>query len=306
MDALLQQYVTMLNAGDVSLEPMQDEESADAFLERAQEAGSRREMLKWIRKAREVEPDHVDAALMEIEETSKNPYEQEMRLFELQQKAEKQLREQGYFRKASIGDFWGLIETRPYMRVCQTYVGTLLMNRKMRLAAKACESMLRLCKNDRYTLIHLYGYLEEEQAAHKLFDAYNGDWGTRFPLAMAVLSYKQGKEEMAKKYLQVLLNNNKDTKKFFSAYGTKKMGAYASKMQLYAYFPDSIEELLLILAEHDYVYDSAHAFFLLGKGCASRHEEGKGHRLRKVAYVPAAEVYVALDGTGFPCAAACM
>lgn len=166
MDALLQQYVTMLNAGDVSLEPMQDEESADAFLERAQEAGSRREVLKWIRKARELEPDHVDAALMEIEETAKNPYEQEMRIFELQQKTEKQLREQGYFRKASIGDFWGLIETRPYMRVCQTYVGTLLMNRKMRLAAKACESMLRLCKNDnlgiRYTLIHLYGYLEEE------------------------------------------------------------------------------------------------------------------------------------------------
>ena len=104
-----------------------------------------------------------------------------MRLFELQQKAEKQLREQGYFRKASIGDFWGLIETRPYMRVCQTYVGTLLMNRKMRLAAKACESMLHLCKNDnlgiRYTLIHLYGYLEEGQAAHQLFGAYNGDWG---------------------------------------------------------------------------------------------------------------------------------
>lgn len=76
---------------------------------------------------------------------------------------------------------------------------------------------------------------------------------------MAVLSYKQGKEEMAKKYLQVLLNNNKDTKKFFSAYGTKKMGAYASKMQPYAYRSNSIEELLLMLAEHDYVYDSAQA-----------------------------------------------
>ena len=35
MDALLQQYVTMLNAGDVSLEPMQDEESADASLRTA-------------------------------------------------------------------------------------------------------------------------------------------------------------------------------------------------------------------------------------------------------------------------------
>ena len=84
MDALLQQYVTMLNAGDVSLEPMQDEESADAFLERVQEAGSRREVLKWIRKARELEPEHVDAALMEINMTAKEPCEQELRLFELQ------------------------------------------------------------------------------------------------------------------------------------------------------------------------------------------------------------------------------
>ena len=201
---------------------------------------------------------------------SSNPLSLTQEAAELQQKAEKQLREQGYFRKASIGDFWGLIETRPYMRVCQTYVGTLLMNRKMRLAAKACESMLRLCKNDnlgiRYTLIHLYGYLEEGQAAHKLFGVYDGGRGTRFPLAMALFSYKQGKEEMAQKYLQMLLNNNKDTKKFFSAYGTKKLGAYASKMQPYAYLPDSIEELLLILAEHDYIYDFAHAFFFWAKG----------------------------------------
>jgi len=80
-----------------------------------------------------------------------------------------------------------------------------------------------------------------------------------------VLSYKQGKEAAAKKYLQMLLNN-KDTKKFFSAYGTKKLGVYASKRQPYAYRPNSIEELLLILAEHDYVYDSAHAFFFWAKG----------------------------------------
>ena len=67
MDALLQQYVTMLNAGDVSLETMAEEESADVFLDRAQEAKSRRERLRWIQKAREIEPDHVNAALAEIE-----------------------------------------------------------------------------------------------------------------------------------------------------------------------------------------------------------------------------------------------
>ena len=43
MDALLQQYVTMLNAGDVSLEPMQDEELRMRFwsVRRRQEAGGR-------------------------------------------------------------------------------------------------------------------------------------------------------------------------------------------------------------------------------------------------------------------------
>lgn len=265
MEALPQQYTAMLNAGELSLESWHEEESADAFLERAQEAGSQRERLKWIRKARKLEPDHVDAALAEILEISKNPCEQEVQIFELLQKAEKQLRERGYFRKASIGDFWGLVETRPYMRVCHIYVETLLINRKMRLAARECESMLHLCKGDnlgiRYTLIHIYVYLEEEKAAQKLFDAYEGQEETRFPIAMALLSYKLGKEEAAQAYLQMLLNNNKDTKKFFSAYGTKKLESYVSGMQPDAYRPNSIEELLLILVDHGYVYDEEYAFF---------------------------------------------
>ena len=152
---------------------MPEEASADAFLDRAQEARSQRECLKWIRKARELEPEHVDAALVEINMTAKEPCEQELRLFELQQKAENQLRKQGFFTKEDIGHFWGLIETRPYMRVCHSYVEALLMNRKMRLAAKECESILRLCTSDnlgiRYTLIHIYAYLEEEKAAQKFF-----------------------------------------------------------------------------------------------------------------------------------------
>jgi len=221
MDALLQEYVTMVNEGSPLPASMLEEESADVFLDRAQEAGSRKERLKWIRKAREMEPEHVDAALAEIEMTAKNPCEQEQRLFELQQKAEKQLREQGFFTKDDIGSFWGLVETRPYMRVCHSYVMVLLVNRKMRLAVKECESMLRLCTSDnlgiRYTLIHIYARLEEEKAAQKFFKKCGEEWGTRFPLAMALLFYKIGKEVEARQYLQMLLDNNKDTKKFFPA-----------------------------------------------------------------------------------------
>lgn len=269
MDALLQEYVTMVNEGSPLPASMAEEESADVFLDRAQEAGSRKERLKWIRKAREMEPEHVDAALAEIEMTAKNPCEQEQRLFELQQKAEKQLREQGFFTKDDIGSFWGLVETRPYMRVCHAYVETLLVNRKMRLAVKECESMLRLCTSDnlgiRYTLIHIYARLEEEKAAQKFFKKCGEEWGTRFPLAMALLFYKIGKEVEARQYLQMLLDNNKDTKKFFSGYGTSKMESYISQMRPYAYRPNTMEELLLIFTDHAYAYEDVHAFFFWAK-----------------------------------------
>lgn len=269
MDALLQEYVKLMNEDSPLLASMAEEESADAFLDRAQEAKSQRERLKWIRKAREIEPDHVDAALAEIEMTAKNPYEEEMLLCELQQKAEKHLREQGDFCKETVGDFWLIVETRPYMRVCHAYVETLLMNRKMRLAAKECESMLRLCTSDnlgiRYTLIHIYARLEEEKAAQKFFKKCGEEWGTQFPLAMALLFYKIGKEVEARQYLQMLLDNNKDTKKFFSGYGTSKMESYISQMRPYAYQPNTMEELLLSFTDHAYAYEDVHAFFFWAK-----------------------------------------
>ena len=269
MEALLQEYVKIFNERARTLEPMPEEASADAFLDRAQEARSQRECLKWIRKARELEPEHVDAALMEINMTAKEPCEQELRLFELQQKAENQLRKQGFFTKEDIGHFWGLIETRSYMRVCHSYVEALLMNRKMRLAAKECESMLRLCTSDnlgiRYTLIHIYAYLEEEKAAQKFFKKCGEEWGTRFPLAMALLFYKLDKAEEARQYLQMLLDNNKDTKKFFSSYGTSKMETYIAQTMPYSYRPNTMEELFLIFMDYAYVYEEAYAFFFWAK-----------------------------------------
>lgn len=259
----------LVNEGSPLLASMAEEESADVFWDRAQEAKSRRERLRWIQKAREIEPDHVDAALAEIEMTAKNPYEEEMLLFELQQKAEKQLREQGDFGKEAIGDFWLLVGTRPYMRVCHAYVETLLVNRKMRLAAKECESMLRLCSRDnlgiRYTLIHIYAYLEEEKAAQNIFEKYHGAEETRLPLSMALLSYKLGKEEAARRYLQMLLDNTADVKKFFSAYGTKKMETYTETLSPYSYRPHTMEELFLIFTDHLYAYGDSPAFFFWAK-----------------------------------------
>ena len=121
----------MVNEEPPLLASMAEEESADVFWDRAQEAKSQRECLKWIRKAREIEAEHVEAALAEINMTAKNPCEQEQRLFELQQEAEKQLREQEFFAKDDIGSFWGLVETYSYIRVSHLYAMVLWVHRKM-------------------------------------------------------------------------------------------------------------------------------------------------------------------------------
>ena len=129
--------------------------------------------------------------------------------------------------------------------------------------------MLRLCSRDnlgiRYTLIHIYAYLEEEKAAQKIFKKYHGAEETRLSLAMALLSYKLGKEEAARKYLQMLLDNTKDVKKFFSAYGTKKMETYTETLSPYSYRPHTMEELFLAFTDHAYAYGDAHAFFFWAK-----------------------------------------
>ena len=72
---------------------------------------------------------------------------------------------------------------------------------RARLAAKECESMLRLCSRDnlgiRYTLTHIYAYLEEEKAAQKIFKKYHGAEERRLPLAMALLSYVNVNEKVS-------------------------------------------------------------------------------------------------------------
>ncbi|MGP1408490.1 hypothetical protein [Selenomonas sp.] len=50
MEDLLQEYVEVFNERARTLQPMVDEVSADAFLDRAQAARSRWERLKWIQK----------------------------------------------------------------------------------------------------------------------------------------------------------------------------------------------------------------------------------------------------------------
>ena len=113
-----------------------------------------------MNKALELEPDNLDAGRMMAELTAKNPYALMEKLSRLLEKGNRQMMKEGYFAPEYKGDFWGVIETRPYMRLRHLYMQTLTECGMPRRAARECEELLELCENDnlgvRYDLMHLY------------------------------------------------------------------------------------------------------------------------------------------------------
>ena len=260
MHEVFQQFMTEYNgkikAGPLSLEP------SDAYgcMEAAANADTEEEALKYAKKALKYDKNHLDAEVFIAELTEPDDDALRKKYDKLMKKAEIRLTEEGFFDEDCIGRFWGMIETRPYMRLRYTYVQLLMSMGKFRLAITHCEDMLRLCENDnlgvRYILMALYALFEDELQAQKLFKRYTGEQETLLLLPMITLYYKLDDYAKAKKYLKQLCNMNPEAKDFF----TKKfdeeemmeiMGSLAQTgMCRYA----SLEELIMGLMDHSYLY----------------------------------------------------
>lgn len=219
-------------------------QTADDYLELAENAPSKTKAIKYLKKACELDAENIDAELQLIDLTAKNDTEYLQRIEELLAKAKKQLEKEGYFEDDSIGEFWLMTETRPFMRVYCTYMDELMRSGKLRLAIEAGMDMLRLCENDnlgkRYDLMNCYAALEDEEAALALQSRYPDEKSTMFLLPLSVLFYRLGKEEQARQYLKELMEVNADTKKFFAAV----LSGRPPKIERspYGYRPGTIEE----------------------------------------------------------------
>ena len=96
---------------------------------------------KLIKKALKLDPENVDALkyLADVEEN----LDKALKMYEKAVKiAEKNLGKS--FFKENKGYFWGLIETRPYMRVSADYARCLFMNGEVDKSLKIYEDLLEL------------------------------------------------------------------------------------------------------------------------------------------------------------------
>ena len=246
-------------------------ETADDYLELAEQARSDKKCIEYLRKALELEPDNVDAQLQLIILTHKDKEDEQLaELQSLKEAAAKPLEQEGFFRD-DIGSFWTLWETRPYMRVCHTYFETLISCGMMRRAIDEGRRLLELCENDnlgvRYQLMHLYAYMEDELQALALHRKYDSYEETQMLLPLAVLYYKMNQFEKAENYIKRLAAVNKDTKKFLRAATTNRLEEHIFNMSPYGYQPFSIEELIEELMSCGYLFGSAPYFFQWAYKC---------------------------------------
>lgn len=239
-------------------------QTADDYLELAEDATTKKKQLEYLAKALELEPDNLDASRMAAELTSKKPEELLTALSALIEKGTSMMEADGYFQN-DMGDFWSVFETRPYMRLRHSYFELLIQCGMMRKAVGEAKELLRLCDNDnlgiRYELMHLYAFLENEDdalALHKEYDEYDT---TQMLLPLAVLYYKKADYARSLQYLRRLAKANKDTKKFLRIVASDRVDELMEEMNPYCYQPFTIEEFACEYFMNPYLFDSVDYFF---------------------------------------------
>ncbi|HEY4592308.1 MAG TPA: tetratricopeptide repeat protein, partial [Thermoanaerobaculia bacterium] len=175
------------------LEPSSQEGSprdrAEELLERAERALGRRGVL-LARQALEVWPDCADAYSFLARRAPDR--ESAVRLYELGMAAGERAMGAGAFEQA--GHFWGILETRPYMRARAGLAKVLVEQKRLGEAVEHYQEMLRLNPNDnqgvRHTLVNLLIELGRDEEAWRLFESYPED-GALLEFPRALLSFRR-------------------------------------------------------------------------------------------------------------------
>ena len=165
-----------------------------------------------------------------------------------------------YFRE-NMGYFWGIMETRPYMRALY---GTMEIYRDkgdLENAISIGERMLKLCVNDnmgvRHVLISALIEKSEITKAEALYRLYEGDYSAQWFYSRALLDFlKHGDSKVANKSLDEAFNYNAHVPRYLI--GAKKLPAHLP----FAYQWGSDEEAVLYAADASSTWRKTKELFL--------------------------------------------
>jgi tetratricopeptide (TPR) repeat protein len=189
--------------------------AAQELIYEAWEAGTRRERVALARRALEASELCADAWVLLAGEAAKTGIEKRDLLEKAVAAREEAIRQtlgEDAFEEDE-GDFWGILETRPYMRARAALADCLWEFGEREEAVAHWRDMLRLCPGDNLGIRHILGprLLELNQlgTARDLLEEYEepdfAEWGYSY----ALLQFKQGGATSgAAKALKAAIKNN--------------------------------------------------------------------------------------------------
>ena len=245
----LQEFIKMYNNGEIEYKntPLDD---AYEILEEAQNANNEKEALRLAKKAYEKSSECFDAILFQCD-LEKNGIKRMKLLNDGLEFEKNRLTKEKYFEKENIGHFYGIFETRPYIKGLVIKAEYLLEEGKLRQAANLCKEVLKLNENDnlgaRYLLMAIYAALEEKKDMLDLYKKYpEENLEMLFPLF--AIYYKIGNDKKAKDYLNRIDKCNSNFVKLFN--GSIKQ---SEKVDPGYYSRGDSSEIFMYLNRYDYL-----------------------------------------------------
>jgi len=202
------------------------EYAAQMLVYDAWEEGNKRKRIKLAKRALLIFPDCADAYNLLAEEAAKSPEEVKGYYHQGMEAGRRALGEKIF--KEGSGGFWGMLETRPYMRSLAGLMQCLWKEGKHDEAIKHARELLKLNPNDnqgiRYILISYLAELGNYDDLDKFMNKgnYKYDWAAEWLYTKALLAFvKNGGTPRAKKALSVALERNSHVPEYLT--GKKKI-----------------------------------------------------------------------------------
>lgn len=193
MEKELAQLSRMLDAAGDYESPLSAElQKAQEIMYRAWDEQKSKKRIQLAHQALELSADCADAYVMLAEEEAENA-EEAYEFYKKGVEAGERTLGQEYFAE-NKGHFWGLLETRPYMRARQGMAECLGLLGHAEETLNHYQEMLELNPNDnqgiRYLLLTQLMVLGRGQAAQNLIDRYRDDGSACWAYWQALLTYQ--------------------------------------------------------------------------------------------------------------------
>lgn len=168
-------------------------DAAQDIMYDAWDASDRKRRIALARKALDLSPLCADAYVLLAQETAKN-LDQAIDLYRQGVEAGEKALGKAAFRD-DVGHFWGLLETRPYMRARRGLAQTLWDKGLRDEAVTHYRDMLCLNPNDnqgiRYLLLDCFLILGRNDDATKLIKRYKEDGSAPWSWSRALLTFRR-------------------------------------------------------------------------------------------------------------------